>query len=71
MPIPEFLKENTTNLIDEHSLQGTSTIEGVVNNKFLVIMNYSEQQAEKLKSDIRFKQWYEESNPVLVLFSIK
>lgn len=34
-------------------------------------MNYSEQQAEKLKSDIRFKQWNEESNPVLVLFSIK
>ena len=77
-PMPEYLliskKENITkkiNLLDEPLLHGTSTIEGVVNNKFLVIMNYSEQQAEKLKSDIRFKQWNEESNPVLVLFSIK
>lgn len=77
-PMPEYLfiskKENSIkkiNLIGNPLFHGTSTIEGVVNNKLMVVMNYSEKQANKLKHDNRFMHWNEESNPVLVLFSIK
>lgn len=58
-------------LMEKAEFQGTSQIEGVAKNKFFVVMNYSESQAALLKENDRLKAWDEESNPVLVLFSIE
>lgn len=71
VPKDNSLKTRKINLMDKKEFQGASQIEGVAKNKFFVLMNYSEAQAELLKNNDKLKSWNEESNPVLVLFSIK
>lgn len=64
-------KAKKIDLMNKVEFQGTSQIEGVANKKFIVIMKYSESQAERLKDNSKLKSWNEESNPILILFSIK
>ena len=71
IPKNKALQTKKIDLMNEMALQGTSQIEGVAKNKFFVLMNYSELQAKLQKDNSKLKSWNEESNPVLVLFSIK
>ena len=71
IPKNNALQTKKIDLMNEMALQGTSQIEGVAKNKFFVLMNYSEPQAKLQKDNSKLKSWNEESNPVLVLFSIK
>lgn len=71
IPKDNSQKAKKVDFMDKAEFQGTSQIEGIANNKFIVTMNYSESQAEILKDNSKLKSWNEESNPVLVLFSIK
>lgn len=71
IPKDEQLKAKKIDLMNKTEFQGTSQIEGVAKNKFFVLMNYSESLAELQKENDKLKSWNEESNPVLVLFSIK
>ena len=71
--IPKDTPENakTIDLSAKKELVGTSQIELVAENKFVVVMNYSESQAENLKNNPQCIGWNEESNPILVLFNIQ
>lgn len=64
---PQIAKK--LDLRNQDILQEFSLIRGVVENRFLVTMNYSEEQAMKLKD--KLPTWNEESNPILVLFTFK
>ena len=57
-------------LMEIKELQGISQIEGVVNNRFLTVLNYSEELPEEVKQHPQLESVNEESNPILVLFDI-
>lgn len=57
--------------VEKKELEGCSQLAGVADNKFLTILNYSDEQAEARKDNAALKSWTADSNPVLVLFTIR
>lgn len=58
------------NLLKESLLQGVSQIEGVVGNRFLAILKYSEELPAEVKQKLP-PSLDKEANPILVLFTMK